>query len=173
MPISVLTDADAGEVLTLQRAAYVSEARLHNDVALPPLTQTLDDLCDELGRRDVLAWGLRERGRLVAAVRVTVRDHRAELGRLTVTPDRQGEGLGTRLLRHVEEQLPEAVDAIELFTGERSEANLRLYRRHGYQETRRAPAGYYDLVHMRKILNTARSGSDSGGEPTVRHCQST
>lgn len=154
LPAGALTDDDAGEVLTLQRAAYVSEAQLHSDVALPPLTQTLDELRAELGRHEVRAWGLRDRGRLVAAVRVTVRDHRAELGRLTVTPDRQGQGLGTRLLRHVEDQLPEAVDTLELFTGERSEANLRLYRRHGYHETHRAPAGHYDLVHMAKVLNT-------------------
>lgn len=152
--ISALTVVDAGEVLTLQRAAYVSEAQLHNDVTLPPLTQTLEELRAELGRDDVRAWGMREQGRLLAAVRVTVRDHRAELGRLTVTPDRQGEGLGTYLLRHVEDNLPAAVDTIVLFTGERSEPNLRLYRRHGYQETHRTPASQYDLVHMRKTLIT-------------------
>ena len=32
--------ADAGEVLTLQRAAYVSEAQLHGDPFLPPLVES-------------------------------------------------------------------------------------------------------------------------------------
>lgn len=30
---------DAGEVLTLQRAAYLTEAQAHDDLSLPPLTQ--------------------------------------------------------------------------------------------------------------------------------------
>lgn len=40
---------------------------------------------------------------------------------------------------------------MRLFTGERSEANLRLYRRRGYVETHRTgtPAGY-SLVHLTK-----------------------
>jgi len=37
-----------------------------------------------------------------------------------------------------------------LFTGEHSKANLRLYRRLGYQPTGRMPAGSYDLVQLAK-----------------------
>jgi hypothetical protein len=40
--------ADAGELLTLQRAAYVTEARLYDDPELPGLTQSLPELVDEL-----------------------------------------------------------------------------------------------------------------------------
>ena len=43
-----LSLADAGEILTLQRAAYVTEAQGHNDTMMPPLTQTLDQLRAEL-----------------------------------------------------------------------------------------------------------------------------
>ena len=39
---------DAGELLTLQRAAYVTEALVYGTIDLPPLTQTLDDLRAEL-----------------------------------------------------------------------------------------------------------------------------
>lgn len=39
---------DAGEVLTLQRAAYVTEARAHADRDLPPLLQSLADLTADL-----------------------------------------------------------------------------------------------------------------------------
>ncbi len=34
----------AGELLTLQRAAHVTEAQLYDDARLPALTQSLDDL---------------------------------------------------------------------------------------------------------------------------------
>jgi len=39
-----LGPTDGGEVLTLQRAAYVTEAHAHADLALPPLVQSLDEL---------------------------------------------------------------------------------------------------------------------------------
>lgn len=131
---TVLSTADAGEILTLQRAAYLRETQLHDDLALPPLTETLDELVRVLARPDVLARGIRE------------------LGRLIVAPDRQGEGIGTALLDQAENSVPATVTTITLFTGERSVANLRLYRRHGYRETHRSPAGHYQLVHMRKPI---------------------
>lgn len=90
----VLKAEHAGEVLTLQRAAYVTEAQAHRDVDLPPLQQRLSELTAELTDPEVLAAGWRdEAGRLVAAVRVRVRRSAptvAEVGRLTVVPDRQG-----------------------------------------------------------------------------------
>src|SRR5690606_20531530 len=42
--LSRLTSSDAGEVLTVQRAAYVTEARAHDDLDMPPLVQSLDQL---------------------------------------------------------------------------------------------------------------------------------
>lgn len=151
----VLDADDAGEVLTLQRAAYVTEAQVHADVNLPPLRQSLPELTSELIDPQVLALGLRDRhGRLVAAVRArtdgdTVRV--AEIGRLTVVPDRQGQGLGSRLLSATEDHIPASVTELRLFTGEHSDSNLRLYGRLGYTETGRqfTPRGYH-LVHLSK-----------------------
>jgi ribosomal protein S18 acetylase RimI-like enzyme len=152
MPITPvrLDAADAGEILTLQRAAYVTEAQAHDDLGMPPLTQTLDQLRAELADPACVAWGIRESGRLVASVRIRLGETVAEIGRLVVAPDRQGSGLGTALLRTAETQLPEDVTTVRLFTGERSLANLRLYTRLGYQETERTPAGNYQLVHLAK-----------------------
>ncbi|MGH3265217.1 MAG: GNAT family N-acetyltransferase [Trebonia sp.] len=142
---------DAGEILTLQRAAYVTEAQAHGDVTMPPLTQTLAQLRAELADPRVMAWGIRERGRLVASVRVRQVDRAtAEAGRLVVAPDRQGGGLGTALLLAAEARLQDEITVIRLFTGEHSDANLRLYQRLGYRETGRSPAGSYDLVHLAK-----------------------
>ena len=42
---------DAGEVLTLQRAAFVSEALIYGDPDMPPLTQSLEEL--QIGRAHV------------------------------------------------------------------------------------------------------------------------
>jgi ribosomal protein S18 acetylase RimI-like enzyme len=146
--------ADAGELLTLQRAAYVTEAQLHDDLRIPPLTQSLTELCEALGT--VTAFGLRLAGRLVAAGQLRVLGPgEVELGRLAVVPDLQGHGLGTRLLRRAEQVAPAGTRRIALFTGEHSTANLRLYRRMGYQETGRTPVPYlpvYDLIRLAKDL---------------------
>jgi ribosomal protein S18 acetylase RimI-like enzyme len=142
---------DAGEILTLQRAAYVTEAQAHSDLMMPPLTQTLEQLRGEITDPRITAWGIREDDRLVASVRVRLADRdAAEIGRLVVAPDRQGHGLGTALLAVAEARLPETVTVIRLFTGEHSHANLRLYQRLGYRETSRTPAGRYHLVHLAK-----------------------
>lgn len=73
--------------------------------------QSPDELAAELVDPQVVALGLREGARLVAAVRVHIEDEAAELGRLVVAPDRQGRGLGSRLLREAEEQVPESVSS--------------------------------------------------------------
>lgn len=154
-----LSAGDAGELLTLQRAAYVTEAQVHGDLNLPPLTQSFDELVSELMQPEVVALGLREEARLVAAVRVhySVTDphiadsHIAEVGRLVVAPDMQGQGRGSRLLKVVEDRLPAQVTELRMFTGERSLANLRLYARFGYEQTHRTPTpGGYALVHLTK-----------------------
>ncbi|MDL9935726.1 GNAT family N-acetyltransferase [Gordonia sp. ABSL1-1] len=140
--------ADAGEMLTLQRAAYVSEARLHDDLDLPALTQTMAELEAELSEESVTAWGIRDGGRLVAAMRIRARRNVAEVGRVTVVPDRQGGSLGSSLLRIVDTVADDDVDRIELFTGSKSAANIRLYRRLGFAECRRESIGPYDLVFL-------------------------
>jgi len=150
--VARLADTDAGEVLTLQRAAYVPQAQLHDDLRMPPLTQTLEELRAELADPAVVALGVRDGGRLVAAVRLRVlADGVVALGRLAVAPDRQGEGLGTLLLRAAGTAVP-GTRRIDLFTGSLSAGNLSLYRREGYVETHRTPAGAYDVVHLSKTL---------------------
>ncbi|NMM92475.1 GNAT family N-acetyltransferase [Rhodococcus sp. SRB_17] len=145
------------ELLTLQRAAYVTEAQAHGDLSLPPLTQSLEELVGELSDPEVIAIGLRsETSRLGAAVHLTISSAApdvAELGRLVVAPDRQGQGLGSRLLEQLESFLPTTVTKARLFTGEHSAGNLRLYGRFGYRETHRTPTpGGYALVHLSKSV---------------------
>ncbi|MGC4933193.1 GNAT family N-acetyltransferase [Gordonia sp. DT30] len=151
-----LSVSDAGELLTLQRAAYVTEGQAHHDLRLPPLIQSLDELTTELSDPSVVAFGLRDsRWRLVAAVRVNIDCAKeiAVLGRLVVAPDLQGRGLGSRLLELVEQRLSTEVVELQLFTGEHSAGNLRLYARFGYRETHRTlTPGGYALVHLSKPL---------------------
>ncbi|HVV11685.1 GNAT family N-acetyltransferase [Amycolatopsis sp.] len=147
-----LGDPDAGELLTLQRAAYVTEAQAHHDLDLPPLSESLEQLAAVLRDPGCFAWGIRESGRLVAAVRILVRGSEAQVGRLVVAPDQQRRGLGRALLLAAEARLPETITRLSLFTGEHSTGPLRLYPALGYRETHRTPEHDYQLVHFEKRI---------------------
>lgn len=149
--IAPATADDAGELLTLQRAAYVTEAQLHDEPRLPPLTQTLDELLAELRRPDVVAVKALLGHRVVGGGRARVDGRTAHIGRLTVAPDLQGRGIGTALLTALEQATAGRVDAWALFTGERSAANLRLYERCGYARVRtEALTPTVTVVHLEK-----------------------
>jgi ribosomal protein S18 acetylase RimI-like enzyme len=84
--------------------------------------------------------------RLVGAVRAQERDGVLHVGRLVVAPDLQGRGIGTRLL--AAERTTRLAQAT-LFTGARSTADLRLYRRHGYVDAHRETVRPgLELVHL-------------------------
>jgi N-acetylglutamate synthase-like GNAT family acetyltransferase len=126
--------ADAAPaILALQRLAYQSEARLYDDFSLPPLTQTLDSLRAEFDTSCVLEALDGEIP--IGSVRAREADGVCRIGRLIVSPPLQGSGVGTRLMRAIEAEFPKA-DCFELFTGSRSEANIRLYERLGYRRSR-------------------------------------
>ncbi|MDQ4038946.1 MAG: GNAT family N-acetyltransferase [Actinomycetota bacterium] len=150
--IEPLSIADAGELLTLQRAAYVSEAQIYGDPSLPPLVQTLTEVVSELS--NCLAHKAVRGCRMVGAVRSVVDGDTLHIGRLTVAPDLQGIGLGSALLAAAEADAGSGVTSAALFTGHRSVGNLRFYERHGYVEERRevVNAGL-TLVHLRKPLH--------------------
>ena len=57
--IQPVTDDEAGELLTLRRAAFVSEAQVYGDPNIPPLTQTLDELRADLAAEGVVTLGAR------------------------------------------------------------------------------------------------------------------
>lgn len=140
---------DAGEVLTVQRAAFVQEALIYDDPDMPALTQSLDELTGEL--RTNLGCVAVDGGRIVGAVRARLADGMLLIGRLAIAPDQQGEGIGSRLLDAVERRGREAgaLEA-ELFTGRLSDANVRLYERQGYREHTRTDDGAE--IYLRKSL---------------------
>ena len=142
---------DAGELLTLQRAAYATEARIYREPELPALVQTLQALRTELG--SVTALKATAGHRIVGAVRAHVEGTVLHVGRLTVAPDWQGRGVGSRLLAAVEDHHAEEADTATLFTGHLSAGNLSMYARRGYIEARRErlrPG--VELVYLTKSL---------------------
>ncbi|WEK62611.1 MAG: GNAT family N-acetyltransferase [Candidatus Microbacterium colombiense] len=151
LKISPLSECDAGEVLTLQRAAFVSEAQLYGTADMPPLTQTLEQMSAEL--REGTGLGARDDGRLVGAIRYRVDGDVLLIGRIAVAPDQQGEGVGRALLEAAESR--SGAREAELFTGSRSTANIRLYESCGYSQSDRIPDGDGgEQVFLRKQLGS-------------------
>lgn len=130
--VGPLTAAHAGEALTVQRAAYVTEAQHYDAPRIPPLTETLDELLADLSS-GVLAFGAWDGTRLAGSVRGRVDGDRMEIARFSVAPDLQGRGIGRALLTAVESAAPPEVRTFWLITGIDSEDNLRLYRKAGYE----------------------------------------
>jgi phosphoribosylanthranilate isomerase len=139
---------DAADILALQKLAYRSEAELNQDFSIPPLTQTLDEIESEFACKQFLR--ATTGGRIIGSARGELRDGTCCIGRLIVHPDWQNRGIGSRLLRALEAHFPEA-ERFELFTGDRSERNLYLYRKMGYRECKREPLNArVTLVYLEK-----------------------
>jgi GNAT superfamily N-acetyltransferase len=132
--IAGATISDARAILDLQRIAYQSEARLYDDWSIPPLIESLEDLRSEFSWKVFLKATLGDL--IVGSVRSSFDGCTCIVGRLIVHPRHQRTGIGTALLRAIEKRFPEA-ERFELFTGERSEGNIRLYISLGYRILRK------------------------------------
>jgi tRNA (guanine37-N1)-methyltransferase len=145
------TPADAGELYTLQRACWLQELEANPGVVIPALTESLDDVVAGLaGHR---TWVVRRAGRLVGSVRARLTSRGGwDIGRLMVAPDVQGQGLGRMLLELAEEAAPPEATTYVLFTGARSAANLRRYKKAGYRQRPdlHAPPGAVVLTKRRR-----------------------
>lgn len=147
--LSRIAASDAGELLTVQRAAFVSEAQIYGSADMPALVQTLAELEAELRAAD--GWVARIDGRLVGAIRTREENGLLLIGPIAIAPDQQGSGIGQALLEAAESH--SHADEAELFTGSLSEANIRLYERCGYAETERVDQedGIQEIFFRKKL----------------------
>ncbi|MEU9702963.1 GNAT family N-acetyltransferase [Streptomyces sp. NPDC047981] len=135
--ISAADAQDAEHILKLQYLCYQSEAELYGDYAIEPLTQTLESLRAEIAEGYALVARLGDE--IVASVRGRVDEAgTVRIAKLIVHPRMQRHGLGGRLLDAIESHFAAdpapTAKRFQLFTGHRSEGNLRLYRSKGYEQ---------------------------------------
>lgn len=154
--IGPLRSSDAGEVLTVQRAAYVTEAQRYGAPHIPPLLETLDELQADVAKPDVLAVGAWLGPRLVGSVRGRVGQSTMEVARFSVAPDVQGRGVGRALLTALHAAAPASVTSTWLVTGAQSDDNRRFYAAAGYRATTtQLDAAGVELVYMRRQVAAA------------------
>src|SRR5258706_11653576 len=105
-----------------------------------------------------VVWVLEE-GAVIAAIIVLLPAvNYLLLDNIAVSPNRQGLGLGRRLLAFAEtEALRRGYREIRLYTHQTMVENQRLYASIGYEETERGSEAGYDRVYMRKRLCDQRA----------------
>jgi ribosomal protein S18 acetylase RimI-like enzyme len=145
------TVADAEEILSLQKLAYRSEAEIYNDFNIPPLLQTPEEIKKDFENQTFLKATLD--GKIRGSVRAFIKGGTCYIGRLIVHPDFQNRGMGKELMQRIEEIFKEA-QRFELFTGHRSEKNLYLYRKLGYEISKTVKANdWLNMVYLEKRKN--------------------
>lgn len=114
-----------GELLAVQRAAYLVEAALIGSFAIPALGDTLDTLIAA-----GLSWsGVRDESGLLGAVGIAVHANVVDIDRLVVAPRAFRRGVGTALVRHV---LAHAGRDVTVSTGQANASARALYERCGF-----------------------------------------
>ncbi|MFE2044854.1 GNAT family N-acetyltransferase [Streptomyces sp. NPDC059477] len=132
--ISEAAEHDAEQIFKLQYLCFQSEAALYGNYRIDPLVETLDEVRAEIAGDCVFVARLGDE--VIGAVRGAAHeDGSAAIGRLCVHPRLQGHGIGARLLKAAESALADrhGTKRFRLHTGHRSEGNLRLYRKVGYE----------------------------------------
>lgn len=126
--ISPADITDMEEILALQKTAFITQAEIYNDYNILPLVQTIEETIDEA--RKSLILKVEKDGIIVGSVRGYESAGSCYIGKLMVLHACRKQGIGTQLLKAIEELFPDC--RYELFTGYLSADNLRLYQSLGY-----------------------------------------
>ena len=140
---------DLQEILALQYIAYQSEAKLFNNMDIPPLKQTIDEVYDKFSKGTFLK-AVDEKGVIIGSVRAYQENNTVYIGKLMVHPDMQKKGLGSKLLLAIEAKYPNK--RYELFTSTKSISNIKLYEKLGYKIFKKeAISQELQFVYLEKI----------------------
>lgn len=153
--IEKATVEDAAAILELQQKAYQEEAKIYNDYNIPPLRQTLAEIQADFERQlflKAVATNSQEPiPKIISSVSAYIKEGTCYIGRLIVDPNWQNKGIGSQLMKEIEQSFEQA-SRFELFTGYKSERNLYLYQKLGYRVFKNQPvADNLTLVYLEKF----------------------
>ena len=147
MEIERASESDAHEILVLQKTAYLSEAEICHDFTIEPLQQTMEEFV--LQFRDHIILKAVEDMTIIGSVRAKKLDKTCYIGKLMVHPGCQNQGIGKQLMHSIEGLYPHC--RYVLFTGSKSEKNIRLYEKLGYTVFRKHPVSHdFGLIYLEK-----------------------
>jgi ribosomal protein S18 acetylase RimI-like enzyme len=140
---------DADEILKIQKWAYQIEAKRYNNYDIPPLKQTLEELRSQF--KDYIILKAVSNDKIIGTVRAHEKDGTCYIGRLAVHPNLQNQGIGTALMKEIEKYYTPL--RYELFVGSKSDNNIHLYQRLGYNiyQKQQYECGDIEIFYMEKI----------------------
>ena len=139
--------SDAAGISDCVRAAYTQYIER---IGTPP-GPMLDDYAQVV--RDHRAWVIDDGGRVVGVLVLMDKEDGLLLDNVAVLPERQGEGIGRRLIEHAESEARRLGHRhLDLYTHERMTENIAMYGRIGYEEVERRTERGFPRVYMRKRL---------------------
>lgn len=139
---------DLKDILELQKLAFHKVAANENNFTIAPLTQTLTDIYEEYEKRHFLKYT--ENRNIIGSVRAHVDlNNICHIGRLIVHPNYQNRGIGSKLIKVMEEVF-HTCEAYDIFTGENSSNTVYLYKKLGYIETDKKIIDRVSIVFLRK-----------------------
>ena len=140
---------DAEEILKLQKLAYQIEAKRYNNYDIVPLKQTLEELENQF--KDHIILKVVSDGTVIGTVRAYEKNGTCYVGRLAVQFDMQNQGIGTALMQEIEKSY--CPRRYELFVGSKSDNNIHLYQKLGYNiyERKKYERGNIEIFYMEKI----------------------
>lgn len=142
-------NTDAEEILKIQKLAYQIEAQRYKNYNIAPLTQTLEEFKDQFKNHTILKAV--SDGKIIGTVRAYNENGTCYVGRLAVNPDMQNQGIGTALMKEIEKQYNSK--RYELFVGSKSDNNIYLYQKLGYNiyQRNKYECGDIKIFHMEKL----------------------
>lgn len=139
---------DRHSVEEIVGAAYA----IHVDRIGKPPGPMLDDYESLIGARAVHVLAEPD-GTIAAIIVLLARPDHLLLDNVAVRPDRQGRGLGHRMIAFAESEARRlGYGELRLYTHARMTENIALYTRLGFAETGRGHQAGYDRVFMTKLL---------------------
>ena len=147
LPIRAALPTEAEAIRDLVRAAYAKWVPLIGREPRPMQADYVQALL--VHRFDVIG----PEGSPLALIETKDRGDHLWIENIAVAPERQGQGLGHRLLAHAEALARQlALPELKLLLNKKFEANLRLYRSVGFEVEREEPFLDGITVYMRRRL---------------------
>ncbi len=127
--IITATPEDSAIIHGIQMRAFAEEGRLSENFQIPPLMETAEEI--ELLIRTQTVLLAKDGDGIVGSARGIRSGKICTIRGVIVEPSHQGRGIGTALLRAVEQRHPD-VERFELTTNTLVPGNVAFYERHGY-----------------------------------------
>ena len=143
------TPADADAIRDLVTAAYEGYIPLLGRTPIPMLA----DYDEAVRAHEVWVFDDGLAG-IIGVIELIPHPDHLYVENVAISPARQGQGLGRRLLDLAErEARARGLTQLGLLTNERYTSNIAMYERSGFVETHRTEHLGSDLVHFRKSLD--------------------